>query len=446
MATESGLIISDHAGRGVFRLVARSVAPTDPETNAIYLDDGTNTASTSPGWRQWNGSSWDDLGALSGSGITASSTDTLTNKSIDADGTGNAVTNIGSSEVKAELITGLTADASPDGAADYVMTYDDSATALKKVLLDDLPGGGGGGAPTDATYIVQTANGSLSNEQALGALATGIVKNTTTTGVLSIASAGTDYSSPSSTDTLTNKTFDANGTGNSLSNVDVVDLADGTDGELITWDASGNPATVSVGTSGHVLTSNGVGAAPTFQASAGGGSGALVELVAETALVGTTTTITLSSISALYADLILVVKARKDINAPGNLVVTLNADTGSNYAYNYSTVNTAATEGHIANENQANIVIPNAVTGLNSDANFFGNAEIHILGYANNGITRGGHWSANAFHTAANFLRSEGAFAWENVANAISSIEINASSGDFVAGTTYALYGRGTAS
>lgn len=70
----------------------------------------------------------------------------------------------------------------------------------------------------------------------------------------------------SKTSTLTNKTFDANGTGNSLSNVDVADLADGTDGELITWDATGSPATVAVGTSGHVLTSNGTGAAPTFQA------------------------------------------------------------------------------------------------------------------------------------------------------------------------------------
>lgn len=48
--------------------------------------------------------------------------------------------------------------------------------------------------------------------------------------------------------------------------VAISDLADGTDGELITWDASGNPATVSAGTSGHVLTSNGAGAAPTFQA------------------------------------------------------------------------------------------------------------------------------------------------------------------------------------
>jgi hypothetical protein len=74
---------------------------------------------------------------------------------------------------------------------------------------------------------------------------------------------------PSSTDTLTNKTIDANGTGNSISNIDIADLANGTDGELITWDASGAPAAVAVGTANQVLTSNGAGAAPTMQDVAG---------------------------------------------------------------------------------------------------------------------------------------------------------------------------------
>lgn len=58
----------------------------------------------------------------------------------------------------------------------------------------------GTGAPTDATYITQTPSGSLSAEQALSALATGILKNTTTTGVLSIAACGTDYYCPGGTD------------------------------------------------------------------------------------------------------------------------------------------------------------------------------------------------------------------------------------------------------
>lgn len=90
-------------------------------------------------------------------------------------------------------------------------------------------------------------------------------------------------------DTLTNKTFDANGTGNSLSNVDVADLANGTDGELITWDASGVPAAVAVGTSTQVLTSNGVGAAPTFQDGGGSTIGVHTIWVPASAMVPTTT-------------------------------------------------------------------------------------------------------------------------------------------------------------
>lgn len=60
-------------------------------------------------------------------------------------------------------------------------------------------GGSGSGAPTTATYIVQTPDATLSAEQALSALATGIMFSTTTTGVVSIAIAGTDYVAPAGT-------------------------------------------------------------------------------------------------------------------------------------------------------------------------------------------------------------------------------------------------------
>jgi len=53
--------------------------------------------------------------------------------------------------------------------------------------------------------------------------------------------------------------------------VGLAQLAGGTDGNLITYDASGDPANVATGTATHVLTSNGAGAAPTFQAASGGG-------------------------------------------------------------------------------------------------------------------------------------------------------------------------------
>lgn len=66
-------------------------------------------------------------------------------------------------------------------------------------LLDMRPRGAGGGsspvAPVDATYITQTPNATLTNEQALSLLATGLLKNTTGTGVLSIGVPTIDFAS-----------------------------------------------------------------------------------------------------------------------------------------------------------------------------------------------------------------------------------------------------------
>ena len=53
--------------------------------------------------------------------------------------------------------------------------------------------------------------------------------------------------------------------------ISLAKLASGTDGNLITYDASGNPAAVATGDDGQVLTSAGAGAAPAFEAAAGGG-------------------------------------------------------------------------------------------------------------------------------------------------------------------------------
>ena len=47
-------------------------------------------------------------------------------------------------------------------------------------------------------------------------------------------------------------------------------MAGGTDGNIITYDASGNPAVVATGTSGHFLKSQGAGSVPVFAAAGGG--------------------------------------------------------------------------------------------------------------------------------------------------------------------------------
>jgi len=60
-------------------------------------------------------------------------------------------------------------------------------------------------------------------------------------------------------------------------------MADGTDGNLITFDASGNPAAVSTGNSGQVLKSAGAGSPPAFGADAGGGTKVLARATFSTA-------------------------------------------------------------------------------------------------------------------------------------------------------------------
>jgi hypothetical protein len=108
-------------------------------------------------------------------------------------------------------------------------------------------------APKDATYLVQTASGILSNEQALSTLSTGIVKVTTGTGVFSTAVSGVDYFQPGGTDLSVSD----GGTGVS-SLTAYAPLFGGT--------SSTNPVqSGTVGTSGQLLVSNGAGSLPTFQ-------------------------------------------------------------------------------------------------------------------------------------------------------------------------------------
>ena len=88
--------------------------------------------------------------------------------------------------------------------------------------------------------------------------------------------------------------------------VGLAQLASGTDGELITWDASGNPAAVAVGTVGQVLTSGGAGVAPAF-ATQGGGSAVHLHTTngfgsTNTVIRRWTTTITNTGSDITYAD------------------------------------------------------------------------------------------------------------------------------------------------
>lgn len=109
---------------------------------------------------------------------------------------------------KPDIIPTITEeDASPKLETCRTLKFsNDSVTDNGDSTCSVSTGAGGGGAPTDATYIVQTADGTLSNEQAIGALSSGILRGATTTGVITslgdvlpVANGGTAASSASIT-------------------------------------------------------------------------------------------------------------------------------------------------------------------------------------------------------------------------------------------------------
>ena len=153
--------------------------------------------------------------------VGLSATQTLTNKTLDADGTGNVITNIGSSEIKSEIITGQTTVTGIAG--DFVLITDGSDTDnLKKVNLSDLLGGAGD--MTTAVYdpaaineqlVGLTATQTLTNKS----LTSPVIGTITNTGTLTLPISTDTLTGRSTTDTLTNKTIDADGTGNVLTNI-----------------------------------------------------------------------------------------------------------------------------------------------------------------------------------------------------------------------------------
>jgi hypothetical protein len=144
--------------------------------------------------------------------------------------------------------------------------------------------GGGGGAPTGATYITQTADGTLSAEQALSPLATGIVKVTNGTGVLSTAIAA-DFPTlnQNTTGTAANVTGTVaianGGTGQAGATAAFDALApSSSQGDLIYHNGTDN-VRLAKGTANQQLRMNGGATAPEWFSPSGGGGATVTRLV-----------------------------------------------------------------------------------------------------------------------------------------------------------------------
>ena len=81
-----------------------------------------------------------------------------------------------------------------------------------------------------------------------------------------------DIGTPSDGTVSTAKIADVNVTTGKIANdaITLAKMASGTDGNIISYDASGNPVAIATGSDGQVLTSTGAGSPPAFEAAAGG--------------------------------------------------------------------------------------------------------------------------------------------------------------------------------
>ena len=82
--------------------------------------------------------------------------------------------------------------------------------------------------------------------------------------------------------------------------IGLAELKAGTDGEIISWDASGNPVAIGAGTAGHFLKSQGAGSQPVFAAAGGAWN------VIGTTALDDDATATITGISTTYSSYYIV--------------------------------------------------------------------------------------------------------------------------------------------
>jgi len=96
-------------------------------------------------------------------------------------------------------------------------------------------------------------------------------------------------------------------------------MASGTDGNIISYDASGNPVAIATGSDGQILTSTGAGSPPAFEAAPGGGK--ILQVVSTSITAASDNTGTVHT--AAFADMLEVITATITPSATSSKILCL---------------------------------------------------------------------------------------------------------------------------
>lgn len=325
-------------------------------------------------------------------------------------------------DAKGDIIAATAADTASRlavGANDTVLTADSAqATGLKWAAP-------AAAAPTNADYLVGTANGTLSAE---------IVVGTTPGGEL-----GGTWASP---------TVDTTHSGSSHADVQaaaeaasiaktIVDAK----GDLIVATAADTVARVAIGTNDHVLTAAS-GETAGLKWAALPSSGAMTQ-IAHSALGSNTTNIDFTSIPATYNHLMIVIQARgTNANNIRDFFIQFNSDTNGNYDYIGLYVESAGTVAAFTQTSAQTAIHCGYLVSAGAGANRAGIARLLIPNYK--GTTYYKQVTTEvygpALTSATNVRRSDHAGIWLSTA-AISSIRLYMGAGDWATGSMLTLYG-----